>query len=63
MARVDSQLSYAPEYEIFEGMRYIRLPERSHQRLWGIELTRVDSQLSYTPVFNCLSIITQNAFL
>ena len=50
MARVDSQLSYAPEYEIFEGMRYIRLPERSHQRLWGIELARVDSQLSYRPL-------------
>ena len=61
--RTLSQLSYAPEYEIFEGMRFIRLPECSHQRLWGIELTRVDSQLSYTPVFNCLSIITQNAFL
>ena len=61
--RTLSQLSYAPEYEIFEGMQHICLPERSHLRLWGIELTQVDSQLSYTPVFNCLSIITQNAFL
>jgi len=59
VTRVDSQLSYAPEYEIFEGMRFIRLPERSHLRLGGIELTRVDSQLSYTPIFYSLDIITQ----